>query len=101
MHTAALFRIARQRARPLLWGASCLYDPTQGGTLPVVGHPTMASGVTPPLDPAELSIPALMRGVWHESVWPLITHCPVVEYPAGEVLISPLRDERVLYLLLG
>jgi diguanylate cyclase (GGDEF)-like protein len=61
----------------------------------------MASEETPPLDPGELSIPALMRGVWHESVWPLITHCPVVEYPAGVVLISPLRDERVLYLLLA
>lgn len=58
-------------------------------------------GGPPPLDPAELAIPALMRGVWHESVWPLITHCPVVEHPPGVVLISPAREERILYLLLA
>lgn len=42
-----------------------------------------------------------MRGVWHESVWPLLTHCPVVEYPEGIVLISPEEDVRILYLLLA
>lgn len=58
-------------------------------------------GKVVPLDPAELSIPALMRGVWHESVWPLLTHCPVVEHPEGVVLISPEQDVRALYLLLS
>lgn len=42
-----------------------------------------------------------MHGVWHESVWPLITHCSVVEHPPGVVLISPAQSQRVLYLLLA
>jgi diguanylate cyclase (GGDEF)-like protein len=54
-----------------------------------------------PLDPSELSIPALMHGVWHESIWPLLTHCPVVEHGQGVELISPMRSERVLYLVLS
>lgn len=57
--------------------------------------------VVAPLDPAELSVPALMRGVWHESVWPLLTHCRVVEHASGVVLITPSHSERVLYLLLS
>jgi diguanylate cyclase (GGDEF)-like protein len=48
-----------------------------------------------------LSIPALMHGVWHESIWPLLTHCPVVEHPAEVVLISPEQDVRILYLVLA
>jgi diguanylate cyclase (GGDEF)-like protein len=65
------------------------------------GRAANAAGGAAPLDPAELSIPSLMQGVWHESIWPLITHCSVVEHPAGVVLISPTRNERILYLLLG
>jgi diguanylate cyclase (GGDEF)-like protein len=42
-----------------------------------------------------------MHGVWHESVWPLLTHCPVVEHPADVVLISPEQDVRILYLVLS
>jgi diguanylate cyclase (GGDEF)-like protein len=42
-----------------------------------------------------------MQGVWHESVWPLLTNCAVVEHPAGVVLISPEQEVRTLYLLLS
>jgi diguanylate cyclase (GGDEF)-like protein len=55
----------------------------------------------PPLEPCELSIPALMQGVWHESIWPLLTHCAVVEHGRGVELISPMGSERVLYLVLS
>jgi diguanylate cyclase (GGDEF)-like protein len=58
-------------------------------------------GALRPLDPAELSIPALMQGVWHESIWPLLSQCPVVEHGPGVELISPMRSERVLYLVLA
>lgn len=54
-----------------------------------------------PLEMSELSIPALMRGVWHESVWPLLTTCRVVEHGPGVVLISPEQTERTLFLLLS
>lgn len=42
-----------------------------------------------------------MRGVWHESVWPLLSACSIVEHGPGVVLISPQQQERVLYLLLS
>jgi diguanylate cyclase (GGDEF)-like protein len=42
-----------------------------------------------------------MQGVWHESIWPLLTHCRVVEHGPGVELISPLRDERTLFLVLS
>ncbi len=54
-----------------------------------------------PLDPAELSIPALMQGVWHESIWPLLASCHVVEHGPGVELISPMRADRTLYLVLS
>ena len=59
------------------------------------------ASVVRPLDPSELSIPGLMQGVWHESIWPLLTRCQVVEHPARFVVISPQQDVRALYLLLS
>jgi diguanylate cyclase (GGDEF)-like protein len=69
--------------------------------VPETGRAQRDRGRIVALDPAELSIPALMNGVWHESIWPLLTHCPVVEHPEGVVLISPEQDARILYLVLA
>jgi diguanylate cyclase (GGDEF)-like protein len=69
--------------------------------VPEPGRTQANHGHVVPLDASELSIPALMHGVWHESIWPLLTHCPVVEHPAEVVLISPEQDVRILYLVLA
>lgn len=53
-----------------------------------------------PLDQSELEPVWLMGGVSLESVFGLLMHCGVVEHTARHVLISPERDDRVLYLLL-
>jgi diguanylate cyclase (GGDEF)-like protein len=79
-----------------------IYDPERKGSeVPEAGRAQTDRGRVVPLDPSDLSIPALMHGVWHESVWPLLTHCPVVEHPADIVLISPEQDVRNLYLVLS
>lgn len=85
----------------LLQGGGYLYDLGKGGRLSEVSGARTGASKIAPLDPAELSIPALMQGVWHESVWPLLCNSRVEEHAAGVIVISPARTERVLYLLLS
>jgi CRP-like cAMP-binding protein len=49
-----------------------------------------------PLDPAELSVPALMHGVWHESIWPLLRCWPVIEGRPAIAYVVTAEPARLL-----
>lgn len=64
-----------------------------------VRDPRLSRGPLP-LAQRELEAVCLLGGVSLESVFGLLSRCAVLEPPAGTVLISPERDERLLYMVL-
>jgi diguanylate cyclase (GGDEF)-like protein len=55
---------------------------------------------TSQLEPNELRGVAILQGVALESVWGILSHCPVYEVDAERVVISPDDLERTLYIVL-
>ncbi len=49
---------------------------------------------------SELHTIGILSGVALESVWGILSHCPVLEPEPGSVLIAPSDRERTLYLVL-
>jgi diguanylate cyclase (GGDEF)-like protein len=60
----------------------------------------VAGPATSQLEPNELRGVTILQGVALESVWGILSHCPVHEFEAERLVLSPDDAERTLYVVL-